>query len=136
MSDGIMTMLHTLSGNDETLAALKTARGQKIEALRIVDEGLFIDLPDGQSLHLNDAGQDCCEHRYMRTDDSLADYVGATLVDFELRDAPTTEDEHGDTHEVQFLAVKTSAGELVLSSHNEHNGYYGGFAMVATMGDT
>ena len=72
----------------------------------------------------------------MRTDDTLADYVGATLVDCELRDAPTTEVEHGDTHEVQFLAVKTSAGELVLSSHNEHNGYYGGFAMVATMGDT
>ena len=41
MTDGIMAMLHTLSGTDETLAALKTARGQKIEALFPRDSDAF-----------------------------------------------------------------------------------------------
>ena len=34
-----------------------------------------------------------------------------------------------DCHEVQFLEVKTSKGSFTMSSHNEHNGYYGGFSI-------
>jgi hypothetical protein len=30
-------------------------------------------------------------------------------------------------HEVQFLRVSTDAGTIVCETHNEHNGYYGGF---------
>ena len=66
----------------------------------------------------------------MRTDDDLSDYQGSTLLDFELKDALNMEDKYGD-HEVQFLDVKTSNGVFQMANHNEHNGYYGGFWIVA-----
>jgi hypothetical protein len=65
----------------------------------------------------------------MRTDDTLTDYAGAELLDVSLEDAPDLE-AGGESHEVQFLRVKTSKGMFVMSSHNEHNGYYGGFWIV------
>lgn len=36
-------------------------------------------------------------------------------------------------HEVQFLHVKTSKGSFAVSNHNEHNGYYGGFNVEASL---
>jgi hypothetical protein len=65
----------------------------------------------------------------MRTDDTLTDYAGAELLDVALEDAPSLP-AGGEEHEVQFLRVKTSKGTFVMSSHNEHNGYYGGFWIV------
>ena len=47
-----------------------------------------------------------------------------------IREAPSVPDASG-MHEVQFLALVTSKGEVVFSSHNEHNGYYGGFSIAA-----
>ena len=129
---GIGVMIGMLSGNGETVDALRSAIGSTISALRIVDEGLYIELSSGDTLRIWDGGQSCCEDRYMRTDDDLDYYIGAKLVDFELRDAPEVAHEWG-VHEVQFLAVKTSAGELVMSSHVEHNGYYGGFCIQASL---
>lgn len=66
----------------------------------------------------------------MRTDDKFEDFIGATLVSMELKQAPniTSDDDYGD-HEVQFLELMTSKGALTMASHNEHNGYYGGFAI-------
>ena len=51
-----------------------------------------------------------------------------TLLALELKEAPSQENEWGE-HEVQFLEVTTSKGEFTMASHNEHNGYYGGFAI-------
>ena len=66
----------------------------------------------------------------MVCDDDLSGFVGATLVDVEIADAPNEEGESAcdDVHEVQFLRVITSAGTIVVATHN---GYYGGFAIVA-----
>jgi hypothetical protein len=84
-------------------------------------------------MQLFDAGQSCCEHRYMRTDDDLKSFIGAELVDAEISNAPDQVDEYGETHEIQFLRVKTSKGLITISNHNEHNGYYGGFAIRAAV---
>ena len=53
-------------------------------------------------------------------------------MSIELRDAPNVEDdEYGNVHEVQFLVVTTSKGAFTIETHNEHNGYYGGFFIEA-----
>lgn len=105
--------------------------GKRIEHIGMSDDTLTIRFGDGTGLKLYDDGQDCCERRYMHTDDDFSEVVGGVLFGIEVRDAPDSEDEYGEVHEVQFLVVKTSKGECVVSTHNEHNGYYGGFRIVA-----
>ena len=72
-----------------------------------------------------------CESRYMRTDDDLQSIVGKALVSIMSKDAPNEPDEYGD-HEVVFIEVRTNDGSIVISNHNEHNGYYGGFGLTIT----
>lgn len=134
MSDtpGIGVMLGMLGGNNETSAAIRASLGKPIASLTLDDDKLHFAFTDGTGLVLFDEGQSCCESRYMRTDDDLSRAVGATLVKLERRDAPSIEDEYGE-HEVQFLDITTSAGVLQMASHNEHNGYYGGFWIVARL---
>ena len=89
---------------------------------------------DGSSVTLRNA-QFCCEQRFMRTDDDLADGIGAILLGIEVRNAPTewTDDERDHesaTHEVQFLTIITDNGTFTVSNHNIHNGYYGGFSII------
>jgi hypothetical protein len=98
-----------------------------IKDLKITDDdSLLIEFDYGFKIKMFDAGQSCCEIRYMRTDDNLSDYLGAKFLGFELKEAPSIPDEYGE-HEVQFLEVKTSKGSFTMASHNEHNGYYAGF---------
>lgn len=75
---------------------------------------------------------DCCEDRYMSTDDDLAYYEGAKLVDVEIREAPPIEETNSVEHEMHFLVIKTDRGEFVVEQHNEHNGYYGGLSLNAS----
>ncbi len=98
--------------------------GDEKEALQIT----FRDSP--RVCTLMDDGQSCCESRYMRTDDDLTTVDGAILLDIEIRDAPPINESYGE-HEVQFLVLKTTKGNFTFSNHNEHNGYYGGFAIHA-----
>lgn len=70
----------------------------------------------------------------MRTDDDLSSYVGARLIGGELRPAPdgqsSLEDSVEGWSQVQFLVISTSKGDCVMSSHNEHNGWYSGFEIA------
>jgi hypothetical protein len=91
------------------------------------DGSLAVTLTDGRSFMLYDAGRSCCEVRYMTCDDDLAAFVGASIVGAEVRDGGSSEDEYGEPHEQQFVIFKTSLGEFTVATHNEHNGYYGGF---------
>jgi hypothetical protein len=95
------------------------------------DDVLHMRFEDGTGVGFYDAGQSCCEHRYMRTDDDLSHFVGATFTGAEIKDAPSPRKE-GDwdsEHEVQFLEIHTDRGSFTMASHNEHNGYYGGFEL-------
>ena len=129
---GMGVVFAALAGNDKSAGAVRAAMGKTIASLRLdEDEGLLkFVFGDDSNLTIYDAGQSCCESRYMRTDDNLADFVGAKFLGTEIKDAPDMEDDYG-VHEVQFLEVKTDKGVFTMASHNEHNGYYGGFALRA-----
>lgn len=129
---GMGVMIQMLGGNEETLAALEQSIGKPIGGITMQDDTLRIEMEDGRTLTLEDAGQSCCEHRFMTCDDDLTGFGGATLVSVETRDAPDMEDGYGE-HEVQFLVVTTSKGTVTAATHNEHNGYYGGFWIQARL---
>lgn len=144
MSDrlGLGVMLQMLGGNEKTVKAVKTSLGKEVFALAVVkrddnedyyEDRLMFSFTDGTGLLLWDGGQSCCELRYLHTDDKVGDFVGAELMKIELRDGPTTEDEYGEPHDVQFVLVTTSLGVFTLETHNEHNGYYGGFWIEAEL---
>lgn len=116
---------------------ITSALGKTITKVWLDDEDvLHIVFTDGSELTLKDNGQACCEDRYMRTDDILDEYVGGQLLGVEIKEVPPLvgfwEDNTGEgIHDVQFLEIITSKGSFVMSSHNEHNGFYGGFDIYA-----
>lgn len=116
-------------------AGAQALRGKRIASIDLKDDVLWIGLDKGDVFaRVLDAGQQCCEHRYMRTDDDLQDFVGAEIRGLEVRG--TTRDDSGhDSADVQFLLLQTDKGDLTLSNHNNHNGYYGGFDIEVLLGD-
>jgi hypothetical protein len=126
---GIGTMLSQLGGNAETVEAFTGALNKTIAKLYLKDERLYIGLTDATGIVLYDDAQSCCEYRHMHTDDRLEEFVGATLLNAEIKDAPDIEG-GGEVHEIQFLEITTSKGPFQMVSHNEHNVYYGGFSIV------
>lgn len=130
---GFGVMIGLLGGNVDSVEAFQGAIGKKIAGLSLgEDDALHFVFEDSSKIKLYDDGQSCCESRYMHTDDDLSHFVGANLLGAEVRDAPNEPDEYGE-HEVQFLIVNTSIGSFTMASHNEHNGYYGGFLIKAAV---
>ena len=131
---GLKVLIDQLFGDDDASAkAFDAVVGKKIKEIKCDEESLRFVFEDGSRLKLSDEGQNCCEHRYMSTDDDLSHFVGAELWGAEVREAPPTDrndDDYG-VHDVAFLIVNTSAGSFTVSSHNEHNGYYSGFSIQA-----
>ena len=98
-----------------------------IEAVTEENDKLLVRFVGGGSLRIWDSGQSCCESRYMTTDDDLSSFVGAKVVSLDAVDGPTEEGEYGEPHEQMFVKLETTAGTITMVTHNEHNGYYGGF---------
>lgn len=119
-------MLGYLSDDGSSANVFSSSIGKKIKNLTMENDVLRFEFEDESKIQISDEGQSCCEHRYMTSDDDLQYFVGSTLVGGEIKDAPSIPDEYGD-HEVQFLEIKTDRGSFVCQTHNEHNGYYGGF---------
>ena len=129
---GINVLLRRMYGGDESVQAYTNALNKPLTRLWLgEDDALHLRFADGTGLRFRDEGQNCCEHRYMRTDDDLSHFVGATFTGAELKPVTTvpTESEWGSEHEVQFLEIHTDRGSFTMASHNEHNGYYGGFSL-------
>ena len=128
---GIGVIINELIGHEDTVRLYNESLGKKIIEAELdkIDNRLIITFEDGNRIAIFDDGQSCCETRYMTTDDDLLFLANTKLVDIQLEDAPNVEDEFGE-HEVQFLIIKTDKGDITLETHNEHNGYYGGFAVV------
>lgn len=138
---GLGVMLAVLGGSKETAGGVAYAIGRRlvsVEMAKTADDPDFLALrfEDGSRVELWDAGQSCCEARYMSTDDDLASFAGATVVSIEERGAPSikADDNRDDHHDVAFLVVTTDRGAITVATHNEHNGYYGGFALAARIG--
>lgn len=127
---GIGVMIKMLSGNKESVDAFTSVIGKKIVSLSLGDDdALHFEFADGSKIKIFDDGQTCCESRYMRTDDDLGFFIGSELLGAEIKDGPSIDDGFDEVHDVRFLEVQTSNGVFTMSSHNEHNGYYGGFAI-------
>lgn len=127
---GLGVMISQLGGVDEAdIRAYQNSIGKVIARLTLENEVLRLTFNDGTGLRFWDDGQSCCESRYMRTDDELPQFEGGVFNGVEIRDADNLATEYDDEHELQFLLVNTSNGVITFSNHNEHNGYYGGFAL-------
>ena len=129
---GMGVMIGMLCGNYDSAVAFTGAIGKTITDLTLGnDDALHFVFADGSKIKMFDDGQSCCENRYMQTDDNLADFVGAKLLGAQIKDAPNVTDEDGyGEREVQFLEFQTDRGVFTMASHNEHNGYYGGFSIA------
>lgn len=116
---------------DSSPIDITIAKNKKITNIELKNDVLYIHFENGSGLKIWDDGQSCCENRYMCTDDTLSDFVGTKLLHIEIKSAPNIEDyiTCDEYHEIQFLEVMTSKGCFTLVTHNEHNGYYGGFTI-------
>jgi hypothetical protein len=90
---------------------------------------LILTFADGTRLFLHDDGQSCCESRYITCDDGLETLVGGVLLNIQARPGPNLiqQDEYRGDHDTMFVEVQGSTGFVTLTTHNQHNGYYGGF---------
>lgn len=140
MSDGFGVNIFRLFGSSEGSAKYE---GRKIVAAELTKgdgrpscgepgEELLLTFDDGAKISIRDEGQSCCESRYITTDDDLSKIVGGKLKRIESKAAPDKErgeDDWGD-HEMCFVEVGTDECFITICTHNEHNGYYGGFALA------
>ncbi len=127
-------MIGMLGGSKETIAVLKASVGRKIMKAEVTDNQLRLHFKDGAVLRIWDDGQSYCESRYMDTDDNLKYFTNTKLMDLSIETAPKQIADWSE-HEIQFLHVKTGKGSFTVSNHNEHNGYYGGFWLQASLDD-
>ena len=108
--------------------------GRVITRAVFENDALGLQFSDGSALTLRDAGQCCCESRYATCDDDVTSLVGSCLVSITIkaeREIPIEPDDDGyvssGEHDALFLEVQTTGGFITMVTHNEHNGYYGGF---------
>lgn len=107
------------------------AEAQNDKLPSVWDDKLYLTFGDGQRIAIWDNGQQCCEIRYITTDDDMQSLVGHRLVSITTK--PVQElpaDDGGVYHEIEFLEIATDAGFVTLVSHNKHNGYYAGFNLT------
>jgi len=102
--------------------------GREIASAKFEDDTLSLAFTDGTSAQLWDGGQSCCETRYVTTDDDPVTLVGNCIVSITTKPGPC-EDVDYTVHEQVFVEVQTTGGFITLVTHNEHNGYYGGFSV-------
>lgn len=90
---------------------------------------IYIEFMDGTKVLLEDTGQSCCEHRYITTDDDTSVLKGQKLVHIKVKNGPDIEDENNEYHQTCFLEIQGNQSAVTFVTHNEHNGYYGGFCL-------
>lgn len=82
---------------------------------------------DDTKMTLYDNGQQCCELRYITTDDDLSTFSGSVLLGIVMKSYNSLDLNAYTTNEIQFLEVSTNNGCITFAAHNDHNGYYSGF---------
>lgn len=115
----------------DTVEAIKGSLGKTIADAKLENDTLTLKFTDGTSLSFSDERQSCCESRWMHTDADLPYYSGAVFTDVSLESAEIAPPEGSDVYDAQFLHIHTNKGILDAVTHVDHNGYYGGFWIVA-----
>jgi hypothetical protein len=128
---GLGVMIQMLGGNEESSKIVQESIGKKIKSLSLDDNSLRFVFEDGSTMRLSDEGQSCCESRYLTFEGNLEDYVGAEFKMAKFRDEYDGNAEYNE-HEIQPVEIETDKGSFIVEHHNEHNGYYGGFWIVAS----
>jgi len=107
-------------------------KGKQIESIKFDEDRIVISFTDGKGIMIyDDDGQSCCETRYIHTDVTDLSYYNNTILnDIDVVDGPDIDNDYYSVHETQFLYIHTSLGVIDFVTHNEHNGYYGGFDIV------
>lgn len=123
---GIGAILHHLSGGSQKDP--KDYYGRIINSVSLVDNEIKIGFTDGVTIKIYDDGQSCCEDRYIDTEDDIKDLVNNTLVSISTKEGPNKSNDYG-VHETVFLEIQTDKLSVTFCTHNEHNGYYGGFGL-------
>lgn len=124
---GVGAMLHYLSGGSPRNPS--DFYGRKITTAVVSNDELRLTFSDGTGLRLWDNGQSCCESRYITCDDDTCKLVGGELRRIEAKRTEEKAGEYGDEHEMVFIEVGTDECFVTICTHNEHNGYYGGFGL-------
>lgn len=114
---------------------MKAVKGKVIEEVKVDDNEIIIIFRDSLRLHLWDGEQQCCEFRYLSTDDNLSAHKGAEIISVELEESGEYSErpEYSsrcntiEEDDPMFLKILTTAGLITVCTHNIHNGYYGGF---------
>jgi hypothetical protein len=127
-SPGFGVMINALFGNNGA-KVFNAAVGKTITSAKMEKDALHLVFSDGSGISIYDDGQSCCENRYMTCEDNLAYFVGAQLLDAEVNEGPSISSEWGEPHDTAFLVIRTTKGVITATTHNEHNGYYGGFSI-------
>lgn len=125
---GAMVMFHHLFSSDED--AVAKYLGRTIRAADFNEDRLRLEFDDATIVEIIDNGQSCCERRYMTTDDDVSSLVGRKLLRIDVKDGPEEDEGEDGAHETCFVEVGVDDGFITLTTHNEHNGYYGGFALT------
>lgn len=123
---GLGVMISMLSGNNNEEVIINLINS-KITYLNLENDAIIIKT-EQYSAKVFDDGQSCCESRYITTSDKLQEFIGATIISFDLKEVKGPEVEYGD-HEIMFFQINTDRGAITFETHNEHNGYYGGFSI-------
>jgi hypothetical protein len=95
-------------------------------------ESMNLEFTDGVKISITDEGQSCCESRYMTCDDEPSELNGQKLIHIITKDGPQpekSEDDWGDVHDIAFLEIQGDKSSITFATHNQHNGYYGGFGL-------
>lgn len=124
-------MINMLGGNKDSAEIVQESIGKTIVQLSADEERISFVFEDGSTMRLSDQGQSCCEHRYLVNNNDLSQYIGATLTGAEFKDEYSGNADY-EEHEIQPVEIQTSKGNFIIEHHNEHNGYYGGFWIVAS----
>ena len=126
-------MIEVCNLDHASIGSFMKVVGKKIMGIELKDDRLTLLFGSHGRLVISDEGQSCCERRYMTTDDKLEDYVGGNLLNIQTKPVPipTLDNDSGEVHDIEFVEVSTTKGSFVLVTHNEHNGYYGGFCVAA-----
>lgn len=103
--------------------------GKKIVTAKLYQNEIFISFEGKPIVKVYDDGQSCCESRYISTDDDPLELSGQTLVAINVKDAPDGEHEYG-SHGRKFVEIQGNKSSVTFVTHNEHNGYYGGFGLT------
>lgn len=106
--------------------------GRTISSVSVEEKRVVVGFTDGAGFVLKDEGQSCCEYRYLTTDDDPNALVGLTFRDIVEKPGECKEEEGGECHDTMFVDIVADGAWITLCTHNEHNGWYGGFSIELT----